>query len=138
MPFDQALDNGIDGKLVAPGMHAELKAPREPEFLDREGNDAQVLVEFFFKLREVAHVIDPFVEPPGELRSDGWNRYPLLADHRQDQEQFHGILRQIGLVDRDFGYKSLRTLPFLEMTVNPTCLLHGEQKLAGGTTNGFL
>ena len=55
MPWVEADHDGADRKFVATGMHAELKAVSEPEFVDGKGDDAQILVEFLFELREIAH-----------------------------------------------------------------------------------
>ena len=54
MFFDQPVDNGVDRKLIAAGMDAELERIGQSEFLDGEGDDAQVLVELLLELRQIA------------------------------------------------------------------------------------
>src|SRR5271165_57594 len=138
MLFDQSINDRVDGKLITAGMHAELKGIGEPEFADSEGNDTKVFVELLFELRKVAHVIDPFVEPSGELWGDRLDGYAFLGDHRQDQEQFHRVLRRVGLVDRDFSDKLIASFLFFDVPVDTTRLLYGEQEFAGGPAHGFL
>src|SRR5580704_3314358 len=137
MFFDQPVDNGVDRKLVAAGMNTELEGIGQSEFLYGEGNDAQVLVELLLELRQIPYVIDAFVEPSSELWGDRLDRYMFLGDHRQDQEQLHRALGGVGLVYGDFGDKALAPFLFLDVPINPTRLLHGEQEFAGGSAYGF-
>jgi hypothetical protein len=89
-------------------------------------------------LCEIPNVVDPFIEPSGELWGDGLDRYAFFGNHRQDQEQLHRVLRCVGLVNRDFSYKAFASFPFLDVPVNATRLLHGEQEFASGPAHGFL
>jgi hypothetical protein len=77
-------DGRIDGKLVAAGMHAELEVSRESVALHRKGDHAQAVLEFFAELLGVADIIDAFVKPTGEFRSDGLDWDLLIGDQGED------------------------------------------------------
>src|ERR1700731_2711191 len=99
MFFYQSIDNGVNGKLVAARMHAEFKGICQPKFANGKGDDAEILVDLLLELPQVADVIAPFVKPPGEFWGDGLDRNTFPGDHRQNEKQFHWVLRRVGLVD---------------------------------------
>src|SRR5207248_802363 len=98
---DEPVDDRIKRKLVAAGVDTELERLRQTKLANGERDDAQVFVEFLFKLREVADVIDAFVKPARELRRDGLRRDALAGDHGEDQKKLGGRLRRVGLIHGD-------------------------------------
>ena len=64
------------------------------------------------------------------MRSSGPETFS--SDHRQDEQQLRGSLRQIGFVHRDLGDKRRDRFGGSNVAINATCLLHGPEELAGG------
>jgi len=66
---DRFLDGLVDGELVRSGVNGEFQGLGEAIGLDRVSKDSEVIIELLLELRDVAHVVDAFVEAPGELGS---------------------------------------------------------------------
>ena len=57
MPFNEPVDDRIQRKLVASGVHAELERLWQLKFADSERDDAEVFSEFYLELCEIS--LDP-------------------------------------------------------------------------------
>src|SRR3954451_3491763 len=94
-------------------------------------DDRQILLELLFELDHIAHVVNAFVEPSGELRRDRLNRDSFIRNGGQDNQQLPWSLRRIRFVHRNFRDE----LPFafyrLDVPVDLARLRHREQILAG-------
>lgn len=70
MAGNEFLDNRVDREFIRAGVDAKLEVFWESKLLDCVSDNTEVFFEFFFKLSEVADVIDAFVEASGELRGN--------------------------------------------------------------------
>lgn len=127
--FDEAIDDRIDRKLVAPGVDAEFERVGQPEFTNGKRDDAQVFIKFLLELRKVADVINALVEASGELRRDRLRRDTFSRDHCEDEQQLGWRLRRVGFVHRHFGDKSARPLSLCDMPIDAAGFLHGPKEL---------
>ena len=53
-------------------MNAKFQGFRQAKLFDRKFDDVEILIELFFKLKEVADVIYALVEATSKLRCDKW------------------------------------------------------------------
>src|SRR4051794_954026 len=99
-------------------MDAQLERRGQAVLPDREVYDCQVRLEFLLKLRDVAHVIHPFVEAPREFRGDRLNGDAFVRDSRQNDQQLWWRLRTLGLIHRNLGDELALTLLLRDMAVS--------------------
>ena len=98
----ELMDRGVDGELVAAGVDAELEVRRQAVVCDGVTDGGHVEGHLARELRDVADVVDALVEAAAEFRGDGLDGNLLVGDGAEDDEQFGGRLRGVGLVHRDF------------------------------------
>src|SRR5262249_40389791 len=106
------------GELVAAGVDAEFQRGRQTVALHGEGNHGEVFGELFFKLLDIADVIDAFIETAGEFRRDGLDGNTGVGNGGENQEQLGGSLRRIGFVHGNFGHEGTGRLPGGEVAVD--------------------
>ena len=134
----RAAANGvIDRELVRAGVDAELQARGQAVLSHRVADDRQVVGELLVELVRVADIVHALVEAAREFRCDGLDRDALVGDGREDDQQFGGSLRVVGLVHRDLGDEVPAALGGLDVPVDPTRFLHGEQELGGSALDAF-
>ena len=128
--LQSAADGRVDRELVRSGMHAQFQCGWKAVAFDGMRDHREVVVEFFFKLCNITHVIDALVESSGEFRSDGLDRHVLVAESREDDQQLGGCLRRIGFIHRNLG-NEIRAFRRENVTVDRTRFLSGKQELVG-------
>ena len=128
---ERAADGRVDGELVAAGVDAQLERGRQAVFLDGEGDDGEVVVEFFLELLHVADVVHTFVETTSELGRNGLDGNLFIGNRGEDDEQLRRRLRTVGFVHGHFGDEVGRAFGFDDVLINLARVLHGEQKLGG-------
>src|SRR5215831_9952464 len=114
-------------------MNAELQILRQIVLSDRISDDGEIFIELFFKLSEIAYVIDAFVEPAGELWRDSLRGNRLVGNGRENDKQFDRGLRSVRLIHRNFGNELPLSLRRFNLPIKTTCLLNGFQVLAGNS-----
>ena len=133
---DGAADGGVDGEFIRAGVDAEFQGGGQMVGLDGVGDDGEVVVEFFFKLRHIADVIDAFVEAASEFRCDGLHGHAGIAEGGEDDQQFGGRLGAIGFIHGDFGDKVI-ALVHDDVLIDGTGFLRGEQEFVGNARGFF-
>jgi len=134
---DGPADWGVNGKLVAAGMHREFQIGRQAELLDGKGDYRQIFIKFLLKLLQISDVIYPFVESAGKFGGDGLRGDALAGDGRQNQQQFYRRLRLVGFIHRHLGDKLSFAFSGNQIAVYLACLLHGQEVFGGGGLKGF-
>jgi len=97
----RGVDGGINGELIAAGVHAELEVPGYS--IDSVADGSHIEGHFAGELRDVADVVDAIIEAATEFRGNRLDGDLLIGDCAEDDEQAGGCLRGVGLVHRDFG-----------------------------------
>ena len=126
------VNGGIDGKLVAAGVDAQLEIFRQAKLLDGVGDGRNVQRKLAFELRHVAHIVHALVEAAAELGRDGLDGDAFIGDGGQDDEQLGGTLRAVGLVHRDLGNEVAFALGVYDFAVDLAGLLDGGEILLSG------
>src|ERR1700678_2101052 len=101
--FERGVNGGIDGKLVAAGVHAELEICGQAEGGDGISDGCNIERKLVLELRYVADIIDAFVEAAAEFRRYGLDGNAFGGDGSEDDEQLDGALSAVGFVHRDLG-----------------------------------
>ena len=76
-------------------MDAEFEIFRKAEFFHGKRNHCEILVEFLFKLGNVADVVNALVETACEFRGDCLCGNLLVGYCGEDEEEFDRCLRQL-------------------------------------------
>src|SRR6202789_2180765 len=99
--------------------------------LHRNSNRSKILVELLAELRDIAHIIDAFVEPPCKLRRNRLNRNILIRNRSQNDQQFDRSLRRIGLIHRDLRDEASFALVLHQKPIDLSRMLNRRKELVG-------
>ena len=132
-----SIDGSVNGKLIAPRVDAQLQILGQAELADGPSDHRQIVAEFSFELDHVAHVIDPFVEPAGEFRSDRLQRHALGRERRQDEQQIDRRLRPFGFIHRDLGHEPVDSFRGCDMPIDLPRLLRRREIFSGDLSDSL-
>ena len=99
---------------------------------DGVGNDGEAVVELPLELREVADVIDAFVETADEFGRDGLNGNFFITDGGEDDEQFGGELGFAGFVHGNLSDEVPGAFGIFDMPIELARLADGQEIFEGG------
>ena len=113
--------------LSLPEWTLSFRLSGRPYFFDGKADHRQIVVEFLFKLGDVADVVHALVEPAGELGRDGLDRYVLVGKRGQNDQQLHRRLRGVGFVHGNFRDERAFALGLDDVAVDAAGFPHGEE-----------